>query len=269
VSSEPSIDPLADAYFIRLGPGRFRPTQHTGGAWSTSEQHFSPLGGLLVHEIELFAAARGNDELMTARITFDILSPVAIEDFEVQVEVVRPGRTVELIQAAAFARGRAVAQARAWRLQRQDTSAVAGGEPQALPPPESVALYPLSDVWPGGYVASLDFRLVGEPVVGRGKAWARTRVALVAGEQVGNLARFVALIDTANGVAVRVSPDEWFYPNVDLSIHLFRQPTGGWVGFDTSVVFGGDGLGLTSTTLHDVDGPVGHAEQMLTIRPRT
>ena len=56
------------------------------------------------------------------------------------------------------------------------------------------------------------------------------------------------------------------FPNVDLTIHLFRQPVRGWVGFDTRVTMGPTGLGLTSTTLHDVEGPVGRAEQLLTVR---
>jgi hypothetical protein len=36
---------------------------------------------------------------------------------------------------------------------------------------------------------------------------------------------------------------------------------------DTTVTFGPTGQGLTSTVLYDVDGPVGHALQMLTVRP--
>jgi hypothetical protein len=39
------------------------------------------------------------------------------------------------------------------------------------------------------------------------------------------------------------------------------------VGLDTTVVFGPDGVGLTSTVLHDAHGPVGRSEQMLTVRP--
>ena len=57
------------------------------------------------------------------------------------------------------------------------------------------------------------------------------------------------------------------FPNVDLSIHLYRSPVWGWVGLDTTVIFGADGVGLTSTTLHDRLGPVGRAEQILTVRP--
>ena len=57
------------------------------------------------------------------------------------------------------------------------------------------------------------------------------------------------------------------FPNVDLTIHLFREPVRGWVGFDTKVTMGTTGMGLTSTTLHDELGPVGRAEQILTVRP--
>ena len=257
-----------DSYFVRVDEDQFRPTPHTAGAWSTTEQHFSPLGGLLTHAIDRFAAARGPDELVTARITFDILGTVAIEEFEVRVEVVRPGRTVELLEAVASARGRTVVRARAWRVIRTDTSAVAGGQPERLPQPSTLPSRPMSTVWPGGYIASLDVRPVGEPLPGKATAWLRTPLELVAGEPVSELARFISLVDTANGIAARESPESWFYPNVDLSIHLYRQPTGEWVGLDTEVVFGATGQGLTSTTLHDLQGPVGHAEQMLTIRRR-
>jgi hypothetical protein len=97
--------------------------------------------------------------------------------------------------------------------------------------------------------------------------WLATPVALVAGEPVSELAGFVGLVDTANGIGVRQSPAAWMFPNVDLTVHLHRQPSGPWVGLDTTVVFGPDGHGLTTTVLHDLDGPVGRAEQLLTVRP--
>lgn len=60
---------------------------------------------------------------------------------------------------------------------------------------------------------------------------------------------------------------DWTYPNLDLTTHLHRQPTGNWVGLDTTVTFGPAGHGLTSSVLHDATGPVGRAEQILTVRP--
>ena len=76
------------------------------------------------------------------------------------------------------------------------------------------------------------------------------------------------LRQVANGVAVRERPEDWLFPNLDLTIHLYRQPEGEWVGLDTSVIFGSGGHGLTSSALHDASGPVGRAEQTLTLRPR-
>ena len=90
---------------------------------------------------------------------------------------------------------------------------------------------------------------------------------LLADEPVAPLARFVGLVDTANGIAVRQPPGEWMFPNLDLTVHLHRQPVGGPVGLDTTVVFGPDGVGLTSSVLHDAHGAVGRAEQILTVRP--
>ena len=67
---------------------------------------------------------------------------------------------------------------------------------------------------------------------------------------------------------MREPTETWLFPNVDLTLHLHRQPVAGPVGLDTTVVFGADGLGLTETVLHDGTGPVGRAAQVLTVRPR-
>jgi hypothetical protein len=101
---------------------------------------------------------------------------------------------------------------------------------------------------------------------GRGRGWIHSAVSLVEGVDVSPTAAYVMLVDTANGIAVREDPRSWMYPNIDLSVHLFREPVAGWVGFDTTVTFGAAGLGLTSSTLYDVEGPVGRSEQALTVR---
>ncbi|MQY29627.1 thioesterase family protein [Nocardia aurantia] len=256
------------SYFERVGDDRFAPTRHVGGAWSTDEQHFSPLGGLIVHEIERIRAREHRPELLIGRLTFDILGAIAFAEFDIRVDIVRPGRTIELVQATATIGGRATVTARAWLMTAEDTGSVAGGEPPRLPDPETLTPWPLTSVWPGGYIASLDTRPVGPPQPGRTTAWVSTPVHLLAGEPVSPLAAYIALVDTANGIAVRQEPTKWMFPNLDLTVHLYRQPEGPWTGLDTSVTFGATGQGLTSTVLHDIHGPVGHAEQILTVRPQ-
>jgi hypothetical protein len=248
------------------------PTRHTGGAWSESEQHISPTGGLIVHELLAHTAARDAQQGTTtsaaiSRLSIDILGVLPVEEFDVHIEVIRPGRTVELLEAVVTSGGRPAVRARAWRLATADTQNVAGGEGPVLPAPQTLQPWPITSLWPGGYIASLDVRPTAPPAPGRATAWVTTPLQLLEGEESNDLARFVALVDTANGIAVRRSPREWMFPNVDLTIHLHRQPKGDWVGLDTTVIFGAAGHGLTSTVLHDACGPVGLAAQTLTIRP--
>lgn len=257
----------ADSYYERIDEHHYKPTAHAGGAWDPDEQHFSPLGGLIVHAVDRHLAAHPRDGLVLARISFDILGRLALEECEIRVETIRPGRTIELLEAVVLIGGRPVVRARAWLLATVDTEAVAGADAEVLPSPATLATWPLHEVWPGGYIGSVDIRPVGTPRAGRTTAWVSTPLALVGGEPTSPTASFVALVDTANGIAVRAEPTEWMFPNVDLTIHLHRQPEAGWTGLDTTVTFGRTGQGVTSTVLHDVHGPVGHAEQMLTVRP--
>ncbi|MFF1921887.1 thioesterase family protein [Streptomyces sp. NPDC058221] len=255
------------SYYERIDAHRFKPTAHASGAWSTDEVHFSPLGGLIVHAIESHLADRPGAALLLSRISFDILGRLALDECEIRVETIRPGRTIELVEAVAVIAGRPVVRARAWCLASVDTAAVAGGEADRLTDPETLAPWAMAALWPGGYIASIDVRPLATPQPGRTTAWISTPLDLVAGEPVGPLASYIALVDTANGIAVRESPTAWTFPNVDLTLHLHRHPEGRWTGLDTTVVFGPTGQGITSTVLHDINGPVGHAQQILTVRP--
>src|SRR5690606_30989674 len=120
--------------------------------------------------------------------------------------------------------------------------------------------------WPGGFIRSIDVRVAPDHRPGLGRAWLRTPHPLLADGPVSGAARLIGLIDSSNGVASRVAPGSWAFPNVDLQLHLYREPSGDWLGLQNSVSFGTDGVGLTSTVLHDLTGPFGRAEQILTLR---
>ncbi|MFC0601272.1 thioesterase family protein [Streptomyces palmae] len=265
----PSAAP--DSYYQRVGEHRYKPTAHAGGAWSTDEQHVSPLAGLVVHEIDRYLAASEQPAkgLALTRISYDILGRIALEECEITVETIRPGRTIELLEAVVHIGGRSVVRARAWLLATLDTSAVADTPQERIAPPEEFTPWQMGDVWDGGYISSIDIRRGAPASPGRGTVWLSSRVDLVSGEPSSPLASYIGLVDTANGIAVQRSPKEWMFPNMDLTIHLHRRPEGRWAGLDTTVSFGPTGHGLTSTVLHDSVGPVGHALQTLTVRPLT
>jgi hypothetical protein len=254
------------AYFERVGASAFRATSHVGGAWATHEQHIAPALGLLVHAVERDRDDRRDDALVVGRLSFDILGTIPIDVVDVAVRVIRPGRTVELVEAALSHGGRTAVLARAWLLRPGRTEHLAGSALPRIPPPDEMPPWTATDVWPGGFIASAEVRRRQlEP--GRAAFWVRTRLPLVAGEEVSGLAGAAGLLDIANGMTVRVSPEEVAFPNVDLTAHLFRSPSGDWLGFDTTVSFGPGGLGLTSSVLHDAVGPVGTMSQILTVRP--
>jgi Thioesterase-like superfamily len=256
------------AYFERVGTTTFRPTEHVGGAWDVAEQHIAPALGLLAHVVDLDRDARRDDGLTLTRLSYDIWGTVPIEPVEVTVRLLRPGRTVELAEAELWHAGRRVVTLRAWSMQGRDTEQLAGTALPAIAPPDATPPWDPSAVWPGGFIKVAQVRRA-ETEPGRASFWVRTEQPLVADEPVSATARAAGLFDIANGMTVRADPRAVAFPNVDLTAHLFRRPCGDWLGFDTTVTFGPTGLGLTSSVLHDVDGPYGTLAQMLTVRPMT
>ena len=257
----------SNAYFLPLAPHRFAATARVGGAWYTDEQHIAPLLGLLTHLVEVDRDARRDDGLVLASLSFDILGRIGLGEFSTRVEVVRPGRSVELVEAVASQGERDAVSLRAWLLRPGDTAAIAATTLAEIEPPERTEPWDPTTEWPGGFIASIEVRRrwFGP---GRSHFWARTQVPLIAGGGYSPLAYYVGLLDIANGMTVRASPEEVAFPNVDLNVQFFAAPAGEWVGFDTGVTFGAGGVGVTSTVLHDRNGPVGVMAQTLTVRPK-
>lgn len=253
------------SFFKRLDAKRFRPTDLVSGAWNVREQHVAPALGLLAHAIELDHAVRRDSILTMARVSYDILGTLPIDEFEIDVSVIRPGRTIELVEARLSHAARAIVIARAWLLQTPDTSAISGTAVLAIPTPETLALWKPETLWRGGFVRSIEVRrsLLG---VGRAVSWIRSEVPLVAGESVSPTARALGIIDIANGLAAREDVNEIAFPNIDLTVHFIRKLRGLWLGLDTTVSFGPSGIGLTHSIVHDQDGPIGVVSQSLTIR---
>lgn len=251
-----------DAFYVRVGEHRFVSTLHAQGAWQPGEQHLAAAAGLVLAEVE----RRLPSDKLVSRASFDVLGVIHSGEFTVDVEVVRPGRSIELVEASMRHGGVTSIRARIWRLASTDTTRVQGTEWQPLPPPDAMRPLAFSSVWGGGFIASLEARQDAHARPGRGQSWIRTRYPLVEGETDPPVAGFLKLIDTANGLVVRERPGSVFFANVDLTVHFIRQPEAGWVGFDTRVNFGPTGLGETFSVLSDMRGPVGTAAQSLTVR---
>ncbi|GER22225.1 thioesterase [Zafaria cholistanensis] len=255
-----------EAYYQGLGGSRYHSSAHTQGAWNPAEQHMAAATGLLTHELELF---QPRPEMRMARISLDILGVIHAGELEVRTRMVRPGRTIELIEAEMVCQGRSAVLARAWRLKTLDSAPVAAVEDRSVTHPEDLPEWEGMSSWPGGFIRSLDFRVEPGHRPGRGVVWLRSPREMVDGLPTSDLVRLMGLVDTANGVAPRMGPGpvSWMFPNVDLQIHMHRAPVGEWLGLAARQTYGTDGIGLTSAVLHDVEGPFGRSEQILTVRP--
>ncbi len=259
----------ATSYFRRLSQTRFRPTEHVVGAWNTDEQHIAPAIGLLTHLIEKDRDLRRDDALRLARVGCEIFGVLTLDEMEVTLRVIRPGRTIELVEAELVQHGRIAVVLRAWLLQRIDTTAIAGITLEPMPASGSMEPADFDRRWPGGFVRTVESRK-RELEPGRAQCWIRPRVPLLEGEEVSPIARMLGGIDIANGMTPRVAPNEVAFPNVDFTANLLRDATGdadSWIGLDVRVSFGPDGTGITESVVHDEQGPVGTLSQTLTLRP--
>ena len=105
------------ASYLPIGDAPWRSTVHTTGPWDALFQHGRPPSALLDRAIEQCST---RDDMLIARMTVDILGAIPVGELELRSRMLRPGRSVELVEAALSAGGREVARAQAWRVLRTD-----------------------------------------------------------------------------------------------------------------------------------------------------
>ncbi|MER7113067.1 thioesterase family protein [Saccharomonospora azurea] len=261
-----------ETFYLSQGDGRYLPTQHTAGPWTPDAQHFGPPSALLVRELE---SLPDDDERKLARVTVEILGPAPLSELTVSSEVVRSGRSVELLSATLAADDRVVARASAWRLAVSDTTEVSTTPTSTtptsvLPSVDECAPAEWPDGWLGGYLDAMEWRAARGAVTTAGPAavWARQRVALVDDEQPSPLQRVFTVADSGSGVSQELDPRHWLFINTELTVHVQREPVGEWIGLDAATTVGPRGTATARSTLHDVEGPVAAGAQALLVRRR-
>jgi hypothetical protein len=252
------------AFYEPLGDGRFRATEHTRGPWDPAFQHAGPPAALLGRALE---RCEPRDGMLLARLTYEILKPIPVAEVEIETDVVRPGRSVELLEGELRAGGATIMTVRAWRV----LSAQAPTVGDQRPPPRPAEPTPLpSDLETFGYGDAVELRFAAgaweEP--GPATVWARQRVELVAGEEPTGLQRLLAVADSGNGVSGVLALDEWLYINPELTVHVRRSPRGEWICLDAETTISQGGAGLARSTLSDDAGVVALGTQALFVARR-
>jgi hypothetical protein len=274
----------ADAFYIPDGDA-YVATELTRGPWDPGSQHAGPPSALIGREIERLPS---DAPMQVGRVTFEILRPVPIGRLRVEASVVRPGRSVEMVEATLSADDTPLIRAAAWRLRSADMGladglgsldgpGLAGSTESTLRPgfappgPHEGAERDFFATGSSvGYHTAMDYRFIAGAFLDRGPAtaWLRMRHPLVAGEQPSPLQRVLTAADTGNGVSATLDWDRYLFINVDLTVHLHRMPAGEWICLDAITIPEPSGIGVTDTALYDESGPIGRAAQTLLVGER-
>jgi hypothetical protein len=269
------MPPVPESFYEPDG-GRYIATELTRGPWDPGAQHAGPPAALIGREIERLGGGRvGSGEGppgQVGRITFDLLRSVPIAPLTVEAEIVRPGRSVELVRAKLSDVDGEVIRAHAWRLRTTEVSfEEPPGRQEALPGPEQGQpgefFHTGYDV---GYHTAMEYRFLSGAFMETGPArvWMRMGVPLVPGEEPSPLQRVLAAADSGNGVSAALDYRRFLFINTELTVHLVREATSDWVCLDAVTRTGERGVGLAESVLWDERGRLGRASQTLLVRPR-
>lgn len=258
---------MSGAFFEPLDDGLVRATEHTTGPWDPAAQHAGPPAALLGGAMQ--AQVPG---LPLTRVTVEILRPVPIATLRVEARVVRPGRSVALVEGVVSDDQGPCLLGRAWGMRVDDVALDVPSPAPAIPGPAQGASAPFFDLpIDVGWHTAMELRFVAGSafdVPGPAAAWGRPRLPLVAGRPWHPVERVLVLADAGNGVSATADVARFLFINTDLTVHLTRHPDGDWVGLDAHSVYEPHGVGAAFSEVHDERGPIGRAAQSLFLASR-
>jgi len=256
-------------YVFSVEGDRATATPFAAGPWDPTMQHGGAPSALVARAAERFPAER---PMRVARLTVDLLRPVPVGVLDIETEVIREGRKIQLLQVRLLAAGKECVRASVLKLR---------DEPQDLPPHEGfrpLTLDPPSEDEPRspGFGASHGFGSGMSAKIARGEwgkpgpaaVWFRAERPMIEGEETTPLMRAALTADFSNGVSSVLDFQQWTYINADLSVSFARNPVGSWILLDAETWVGDSGGALACARLADRDGYFGRAVQSVLIEKR-
>lgn len=261
---------MTDAIYARAGEA-FSATGYAAGPWHPGLQHGGAPSALVAWAAEQVPTA---GTMRVARVTVELLRPVPVDRLDIETQIIRDGRKIQLVQVRLLHAGKEVTRAMVLRVriaeQPLPSDAAMTGGPGS---PDDVAEdKEFRDSLPGqvNFGANFDMRRIrgGFRQLGPGQVWFRQHRPLIAGEALTPVARAMAVADFSNGIAPVLPFDEWTFLNADLTVNFARPPEGEWIFSDAETWVGDDGAGLAMTRLADAHGWFGRAVQSLIVERR-
>ncbi|UGT64785.1 thioesterase family protein [Nocardia asteroides] len=250
---------------------RYHSTELTRGPWSPDAQHAGPPSALLGHVLERCEPKPG---FQIGRVAVEILGPVPLAPLTAKARLVRPGRSVELLEATLESERGPVLRANAWRFKLAEPELDVPAEflptgsrpgPEQAPEPE-----PFPSTQAVGFHTGIEYRFASGSFATPGPAvcWIRLKYPIVAGTTPSPLERALAAADSGNGVSAVLDWNAYLFINTDLTVTLHRHPAGEWVCLDAVTLPQRHGIGLAESALFDEKGPLGRSTQTLLLGRR-
>jgi acyl-CoA thioesterase len=250
-----------DQAFFAVDRDQLVPSPLARGPWGSTVSG-TYVGGLLGRAVE---QAGGDAELQPARLTVDLLRPVALaHPVRVDTRVEREGRRIRLVDAAMRQNGTVVARASALYLRRAEQPADSAWTlPIDMPPPPTQPADVSGDFTMELWTYSSNAEL-GAPSNdlsawrhgGQKYAWVRDVKPLVDGETVSPFVRAAMAGDVTSSLT-HSSASGLNYINADYTLTLSRLPDGEFIGLAGLTHYSHAGVATGTATLFDRLGPIG------------
>ncbi|MEE9319533.1 MAG: thioesterase family protein [Granulosicoccus sp.] len=258
---------IADSFFTTTDGEWFQPTPHTRGPWDVNACHAGPPTALLARALE-----REAPDFRLSRLTVNLLRPVPYSGFRIESSTTRQGRSVTTTEAQLIdSDGKVRVTATGLHLMEQSPIDFANthidkGSPEDASPGE----FPILETLHGEPAFNGDGIEIRYPAgenrePGPTTAWMCT-VPLFVDEVPSPFQRICPLADCGNAFGRNADPKEVTFVNADLTIVLFRDPVGEWLGTSSVGHWQPNGIGLADALLFDEHGAVGRALQTLVLR---
>lgn len=244
----------------------------TRGPWAVEHCHAGPPAGAIARSVEIVAGAGSGVGKLLTRLTLDLIRPIPMAGFRVDVEMRREGRKVATAAATlSDLSGKPCVTGTALL--------IAPSVAREAPTPR-VAPLKVADATPGpfplqtpvhhlrAFGSYVDVRYpAGEtPDPGPTKMWMKV-MPLVEGEVPSSFQRICPLADCGNATSRNSEAQQVGFVNPDLTIVAHRQTTADWLLSDGVSHWRSNGIGLAEARISDDDGPVATALQSVILTP--
>ncbi len=242
--------------FVPEADGVVVATMLTQGPWDPNSQYGGTPAALLTWAVEGVPTLV---PMRIARITVDMHRRVPLGRLQVDAEIVRQGKRLQVVVATITdPDGIEVARATALRF-RLGTGPDAPTDP-SLPPIVTPPLGEPRDHGPrtndlNGFIDATEMRDAGSP--GAATSWYRATRPVIASEEPSPTVRLAWASDFTANSGNYLDLRHWSAINADLTINLNRAPQGEWTGVATRAWYALDGIGHARADLFDQDGFVG------------